>query len=308
MAVQFADQRTSEPRPRPRGGTGRLRRGTPAPLARRRTPLRMLGMAAVWLWVLFNLAIFVWMLLSSLKSDGEVFADPWGLPNVWRFDNYVRAWEGSDLGTATLNSVFLVAAASVFTVAIGALAAYPLSRLQSRSSNVTLMYFVLGMGVPLQSIVVPAYIAMAGLNMTNTLGGLFLLYVGFSLPFTVFLLTGFFRTLPTRLEEAAALDGCSAFRTFRSVMLPLARPGIVTALLLNVVSLWNETLLALIFIIDDGRQTLALAILGFYGTMLYNSAWGALFAGVCIVVLPMLLLYLWLGKNIMDGMTLGATK
>lgn len=284
------------------------RRGTPAPLARRRTPLRALGIAAVWVWVIFNVLIFAWMLLSSLKSDGEVFADPWGLPDVWRFENYVRAWEGSDLGIATINSVVLVGLTAVFTVAIGAMAAYPLSRLGSRSTSITTMYFVLGMGVPLQSIVVPAYIAMAGLNMTNTLGGLFLLYVGFSLPFTVFLLTGFFRSLPTRLEEAATLDGCSAFRTFRSVMLPLARPGIVTALLLNVVSLWNETLLALIFIIDDDRQTLALAILNFYGTMLYNNAWGALFAGVCIVVLPMLLLYIWLGKNIMDGMTLGATK
>ena len=286
----------------------RRRYGTPAPVARRRTPLRLLGMGFVLLWLVFNLAIFAWMLLSSLKSDGEVFADPWGLPDDWRFDNYSRAWQDSDLGTAVINSLLLVTAASVTTVVLGALAAYPLARHQSRGSNLTLMYFVLGMGVPLQSIVVPAYIAMAKLDMTNTLGGLFFLYVGFSLPFTVFLLTGFFRSLPTRLEEAAALDGCSAFRTFRSVMLPLARPGIVTALLLNVVSMWNETLLALIFIVDDDRQPLALAILSFYGTMLYNNAWGALFAGVCIVVLPMLALYLWLARHIIAGMTLGATK
>ena len=284
------------------------RRGTPAPTARRRTPLRLFGTGFVWVWVTFNFAIFAWMLLSSLKRDGEVFADPWGLPSEWRFDNYSRAWEGSDLGTAVINSLLLVTAASVVTVLIGSLAAYALARHQSRGTNLTLLYFVLGMGVPLQSIIVPAYIAMAGLNMTDTLGGLFMLYVGFSLPFTVFLLTGFFRTLPVRLEEAAALDGCSGFRTFRSVMLPLARPGIITALLLNVISLWNETMLALVFIIDDDRQPLALAILNFYGTMLYNSAWGALFAGVCIVVLPMLVLYLWLAKHIIEGMTLGATK
>jgi ABC-type glycerol-3-phosphate transport system permease component len=267
-----------------------------------------LGLAFVWGWVAFNLAIFLWMLLSSLKEDGEVFTDPLGLPDEWHFDNYSRAWEGSGLGQAALNSVLLVGAAAIATTAIGALAAYALSRHRSRGSGLTLMYFVLGMGVPLQTIIVPSYIAMAELDMVDTLGGLFLLYVGFSLPFTVFLLTGFFQSLPVRLEEAAALDGCSSFQTFRMVMLPLARPGIITALLLNVLSMWNETLIALVFVIDDDRSPLSLAILKFYGTMLYNSAWGALFAGVCIVVLPMLLLYLWLARHIIDGMTLGATK
>jgi ABC-type glycerol-3-phosphate transport system permease component len=291
-----------------RGDRDGVRRGTPAPTARRRTPLRVAGVGFVYLWIGFNALIFLWVILSSLKDDSEIFDSPWGLPSSLQFDNYTRAWNDSGLGTAMVNSVMLVGAAAITTIVLAAPAAYALSRFRSRSSGLTLLYFVLGMGVPLQTILIPSYIALAEVNLVDTLGGLYLLYVGFSLPFTVFLLTGFFRTLPGRLEEAAALDGCSGFQTFFHIMLPLARPGLMTALMLNVIGLWNETLLALVFIVDDSRQTLALAMLNFYGTMLYNSAWGALFAGICIVVLPMLALYLWLARHVIEGMTLGATK
>lgn len=284
------------------------RRGTPAPTARSRTPLRMIGVGFVWVWVAFNAVIFLWMILSSLKDDGEIFTDPWGLPDSLHFENYARAWNDSGLGTAMLNSLGLVAAATLTIVALSAPAAYALSRFQARSSGLTVAYFVLGMGVPVQTMLVPAYIAFAEVDLVNTLGGLYFLYVGFSLPFTVFLLTGFFRSLPAGLEEAAALDGCSGFQIFVRIMLPLAKPGIMTAVMLNVIALWNETLVALVFIIDDSRQTIALAMLNFYQTMLYNGAWGALFAGVCIVVLPMLLLYVWLARHVIEGMTLGAVK
>jgi N-acetylglucosamine transport system permease protein len=129
-----------------------------------------------------------------------------------------------------------------------------------------------------------------------------------ALPFTVFVLVGYFRSLPTELEEAAALDGASPFRTFRTVMLPLARSGITTMVVLNVLSLWNETIVALLLIPNQDMQTLNVALLNFYTAMQYTSDWGGLFAGVVIVILPMILLYFIVGRRVISGMTDGLGK
>jgi ABC-type glycerol-3-phosphate transport system permease component len=136
----------------------------------------------------------------------------------------------------------------------------------------------------------------------------YLVYVATGLPFTVFLLTGFFRSLPSEVEEAAALDGAGPFRTFFTVMLPLARPGIITAAILAGLGVWNETLVALIFITDTDKQTLPVALMGLYGTMQYTSNWGGLFAGIVLVTLPILIAFMIMGRRIVEGMTVGVGK
>ena len=133
-------------------------------------------------------------------------------------------------------------------------------------------------------------------------------YVVLSLPFSIFVLIGYFRSLPGELEEAAALDGASPMRTFWRIMVPLARPGITTIAVLNVLSLWNETMIVLLLVPDQRKQTLNVALLNFYSNMQYTSNWGGLFAGVVIVVLPMIVLYLWFGRRIVSGMTQGMGK
>ncbi|TMR31855.1 carbohydrate ABC transporter permease [Nonomuraea zeae] len=153
------------------------------------------------------------------------------------------------------------------------------------------------------------FVLMERLSPVNSLFGLFLLYVAVSLPFTVFLLTGYFASLPGELEEAAAIDGASRLPTFWTIMLPLARSGLITAFTLNAIGLWNEAFLALVFVQSTDKQTLPLALLGFLAKQQYSGAdYGVLFAGVVIIVLPMLLLYVWLGRRIIEGMTLGAGK
>lgn len=272
------------------------------------SPLRLGGGAVLWGLVLFNIIIFAWLTLSSLKDTRHIFGSPWAPPTSPHLENYSSAWTSAELGRATLNSVMLVAASVAVLVALSAPAAYALSRFGGRGAGTLTVYFALGMGIPGQSVVIPLFVAMARLNLTDSLTGLGMLYVATNLPFTVFLLTGFFRGLPGELEEAAALDGAGPLRTFAAVMLPLARPGIVTAVILNVIAMWNETFLALVFINDNEKYTLSLGVLSMYGTMQYTSNWGGLFAGVCIVVLPMLLLYVFLGRRIVQGMTLGAGR
>ncbi|HVK24454.1 MAG TPA: carbohydrate ABC transporter permease [Actinokineospora sp.] len=271
--------------------------------------LRPLGSTAVWLFVAFCLFAFVFMLMSSFKNSSEILNTPWSLPTSLDFGNWGRAWTDSGFGEAAVNTVLLVVTASVVVVGVSAPAAYALSRRTGRLSGGITMLFVIGLGIPLQVIVLPLYSVLAELGLIDSLFGLFLVYVATHLPFTVFLLTGFFRSLPNELEEAAALDGVSATGTFFRIMLPLARGGLVTALLLNAIGLWNETLLGLMFIQSTEKYTLSLALIGFIQQQQYSGAdYGALFAGVSITIIPMLLLYLWLGRRITEGLTAGLGK
>ncbi|MGX7824988.1 carbohydrate ABC transporter permease [Actinokineospora sp. 24-640] len=289
------------------------RRPKPAPTARGFSPLRLLGMAFVWLFTALNVLVLYWLVTAAFKTPIEIFTQPFQLPYTWfergdPFRNLRYAWENAGFGTAFLVTVLLVAVSSVVIVLVAAPAAYALTRLGVRGSNPMTNFIAIGMGVPFQTLVIPLFIGMSDLGLTNNLFGMFLVYVALSLPFTVFLLTGFFKSLPDELEEAAAIDGASPFRTFFTIMLPLARGGLITALILNAIGLWNETLLAIVFLSDNANFTLARALFSFYGAASYQSEYGGLIAGVAIVVLPMLVLYALLARRIITGLTLGAGK
>jgi N-acetylglucosamine transport system permease protein len=289
------------------------RRPKPPPGSRRYGPVRIVGMLVIWLFTAFNLLLLYWLVAASFKTPIEIFREPFGLPVHWfklgdPLRNYQYAWNEAGFGHAFLVTVVLVAAASVSVVAVGAPAAYALSRLGVRGHGPLTNFFAIGMGVPFQTVIIPLFVAFSKINLTNSLFGLYLLYVALSLPFTVFLLTGFFRSLPAELEEQAAIDGASPTRTFATVMLPIAQGGLITALIINAIGLWNETLLAIVFLNENDKFTLARALFTFYGAAQYQSEYGGLIAGVAIVVLPMLVLYILLARRIIGGLTLGAGK
>ncbi|MGQ0841171.1 carbohydrate ABC transporter permease [Actinokineospora sp.] len=289
------------------------RKPKPAPGSRGLSPLRLLGMAFVWLFTALNVLVLYWLVAAAFKTPIEIFNKPFALPYQWfargdPFRNFVYAWNNAGFGRAFVVTVVLVAVSAVAIVAVSAPAAYALTRLGVRGSNPMTNFVAIGMGIPFQTVVIPLFIGMAKLDLTNNLFGMFLIYVALSIPFTVFLLTGFFKSLPDELEEAAAIDGASPFRTFFAIMLPLARGGLITALILNSIGLWNETLLAIVFLNENANFTLARALFSFYGAASYQSEYGGLIAGVAIVVLPMLVLYLLLARRIITGLTLGAGK
>ncbi len=273
----------------------------------------MVGLLIVGVFTAFNLLVLYWLVAASFKTPIEIFREPFALPRQWfvRGDplrNYRYAWEQAGFGHAFLNTVLLVAVSAVAIVLVSAPAAYALSRLGVRGSAGLTNFVAIGMGVPFQTVIIPLFVAMAKVGLTDSLFGLFVLYVALSIPFTVFLLTGFFRSLPDELEEAAAIDGASPARTFWTIMLPLARGGLITALILNAIGLWNETLLAIVFLHENQDFTLARALFSFYGAASYQSEYGGLIAGVAIVVLPMLVLYILLARRIITGLTLGAGR
>lgn len=267
-------------------------------------------------WCVFNVALLVWVVLNSFRGGSVIFSRPLDLPTSFSWVNYVSAWSRSSLGRGFLNSVGLVVVCTAITVGIAAMAGYVLSRTRVPSAGPLTSFFAIGLGIPVQVVIVPLWVAMNRISQFgwDYLGwwderiSLGMLYVATSLPFAVFLLTGFFRSLPGELEEAAAIDGASAWTTFTRIMAPLARPGLVTAAMLTAMGLWNETLLALVFVVDNDKYTLPQALLGLYGTMQYTSDWGGLFAGIVIIVIPTLILYALLGRRLVEGMTMGAGK
>ncbi|RJL34591.1 carbohydrate ABC transporter permease [Bailinhaonella thermotolerans] len=272
---------------------------------------------ALWAWVVFNLLLVAWVGLQSLKDSGQVWTDPFGLPADPAWHNYSSAWQAAQFSSAALNSLVITGLGAFLIVAFSAPAAYALSRSERRLAGPLTGYFAMGLSIPVQTLAVPIVVAKLSLYtfMEDWVTGwwddritLLIFEVALSLPFSVFVLTGYMRSLPHEVEEAAEIDGCGPLRTFLRVVLPLARPGLVTVLVLNVIGLWNSTLLVLLIAPTPDQRTLPAALLGLYSSMQYSSDWGGLFAGIVILVYPMVVLYLWLGRRIVEGMTAGIGK
>lgn len=272
-------------------------------------PVRSVGIFFVWLLVIFNVGVLVWVLITSMRAHRDIFESPWGLPIPPELHNFTTALLQGEFGIAALNTALMTVGGSLTLVILSAPAAFVLARSTRRISGAMLGLFAVGIGLPVQVIIIPLFVLLEQFHLIDSLFGLYLALVGAGIPFTVILLTGFMRSLPAELEEAAALDGCSSFRSFWQVMLPLARSGIITVLILNAINIWNETFLALVLIQDTDKQVLPVALLNFIARQQFNgSDYGGLFAGVMVLVLPMVILYVWLGSRIIEGMTLGASK
>jgi len=263
------------------------------------------------IWAIITVVVFVWVIESSFKTNREVFKDPWNLPTApWTsaLANYTKAWEVSHMQLYFINSVLVVLASVFVVVAVSAPAAYVLSRIPFIGNSAVSYYFIAGMGLPFQLILVPLFVMLSKIGLADSLEGLILVYVGVSIPFTVLLLTGYFKTLPVELEDAASVDGCSDFGIFWKVMMPLGAPGLITAAIFNFISIWNEYLLAMLIINSDKLRTLPLGVMNIRYSMQYTADWTALFAAVVIVIIPNFLLYVFLSDRIMSGLTLGVGK
>lgn len=261
-----------------------------------------------------------WLVATSLKASWPIFKAPWALPETLRWVNYSNAWTKGELGWKFLNSVVLDFGALALILLFSAMAAYVLARFVFPGAKTLYYLFLAGMALPVFLGIIPLFQLMRhvepfsgpffGLSASvlNNFLRLLIAYVAFSLSFTVFVLYGFFRTLPWELAEAASIDGCSSFGTFWKIMLPLAKPGLVTAGIFVFIGLWNEYPLALVLVTDEKMQTLPLAIANLTMSQRYQADWGALFAALTIGVAPTVVLYSIFQKQIQAGLTAGAVK
>lgn len=271
--------------------------------------LRSIWIGIIWLAVIGGIALLVWVLLQSFRPTSDILSNPFGLPKGLDTSNWVTAWTHGNFAIAAWNSVWVTFVSSVLTIVVAVPAAYYLGRVDTPLTRGITMYFILGLGVPVQVILIPLFVVLNELNMIDSLIGLNLVYIAISMPFTVFLLTAFFRSLPLEVEESAAIDGASTMTTLVRISLPLAKGGILTAFVLQVIAHWNETLLALTLMQSPGKYTLPVALIEFISQQIYTGAdYGGTFAGICLVILPMLLIYLWIGSRLSEGLTVGIGK
>lgn len=258
---------------------------------------------------LFSVFFFAWVVIASFKKNRDLFKFPWRLPETWGIDNFVKVWTTNQFGAYFSNSIVVVCLSVVLLLLVATPAAYVLSRARFRGREGLTNFFIVGMGIPVPLLFVPLFVTLSYIHLADTLSGLIIVYIALSIPFTVFVLTSFFSSLPHELEDAAILDGCRDWQVFWHVMLPLAMPGVATVALLNFVWLWNEYQLSLVLINSPENRTLSLGLYSLINSMQYSGGdWASLFAGVTIVTVPTVVLYLFLSERMIGGMTMGGVK
>ena len=260
----------------------------------------LLALALVYLLPL------VWMLSVSLKSNREVMTSPFSPPSVLQLGNYIFAWVNGQLGVATLNSVIVCTSALVISLLIGAMAAFAIARMRLAFLKYMMQYFLIGMMIPVHCVLIPLFVRFSNWHLTNQLIGLIIPYVTFSLPMTIFLMTGFFKSMPGEIFEAACIDGCSIYGCFIRIALPLSRVGMFVAGIMTFVGNWNELLLAMVFISDVAKKTLPVTLTYFVGP--YATNYVQMFAAIIIAIAPTIIVYSIFSNQIVDGLTTGAVK
>jgi len=259
-------------------------------------------------WMVIVVFPLLWLLYSSLKTDQEIFFSPWSLPASVQWGNFARAWTKAHIGRYFGNSLVVVAPSLIFTLLFSAMAAYVLTRFPFPGNRAVLYFFISGMMFPVFLGLVPLFFLLQRLRMLNTFGGLVLVYIGYSLPFTVFFLTGFFRTLPSELHESAIIDGANQYQVFFGIMLPLAQPGLVTVGIFNFLGMWNQFILPLVLMSDSQRYLLTQGLNYMFHQQYYLNDWSALFAALVLVMVPTLIVYAIFQGQIQKGLTVGALK
>lgn len=250
----------------------------------------------------------LWLYVSSLKSGYEIVGNPWSLPTKLQWINFRHAWTDAGIGTAFVNSLIVTVGTLLVLLPAGSMAAYVFARYRFRGSNLLFGIFLGGMAFPNFLVIVPLFLLLRSMHLVDTRLGLIIVYIAYSLSFTVFVLTGFFQSLPGELGEAAMMDGCGHAGTFWKIMLPLARPGMLVVGIFNAIGLWNEYGLALVLVPSESNHTLPVGMANLAMNQYYQSDWGALFAGMVIVVTPVMIVYWLLRDRIHDIMLAGALK
>jgi ABC-type glycerol-3-phosphate transport system permease component len=307
--VSYADSKTPRPEKEnfwlePEVGRSRRRRFSIG------KPFIYLSLFSYFIIVVYPM---FWLCYTSLKDDREIFLHPFALPaaNNLAWNNYTRAWVDGHFGEYFFNSVLLTSTTVLATTFLAAMTAYALARFVFPGVRGVLFYFLAGLMIPLQLAIVPLFFQLKSMNLLDSLPGLFLVYLAFGFPFAIFVMTGFFKSLPASLHESAQLDGAGEFGAFWHVMLPLARPGLITVGIFLFLGNWNEFFVAFMTLSGEGSERIRTLPLGLANITIvanYRSDWGLAFAGLVLMMLPTLIAYIFLQKQLTKGITAGAVK
>ncbi|MBB2941402.1 N-acetylglucosamine transport system permease protein [Actinoplanes lutulentus] len=276
------------------------------------SPLNGLAHIALFAWAIATAGPLIWVLLASFKSNTEIFlGKPFALPSSFSFATYADAWTEANIGQYFLNSVFVVTISTAGTMLFGSMAAYVLARYQFKGNRFLYYLFVSGLAFPTFMAITPLFFILKNLGLINTFTGLILVYIAYSLPFTVFFLAAFFKSLPMEIDEAATVDGASHTRKFFQIMMPMAKSGLVSITIFNIVGQWNQYLLPVAIMQGagaDSKWVLTQGIANISVQAGYHAQWSTLFAALTLTILPMIVVYAIFQRQIQAGLTAGAVK
>ncbi|MGN7455450.1 carbohydrate ABC transporter permease [Paenibacillus pasadenensis] len=274
----------------------------------RRSYIDLIWWLVLIAWSLTILFPIVWVLYESLKTNPEFFQNVWTLPDHPQWMNYKKAWLNYNLLTAMLNTLYYVGASLVIGTFLTALNAYALTRIEFKGRKFIWGMIMLSLFLPGINALIPQYILMRDLHLTNSLTGLILLNCLGESVFFLMLLGGFMRSLPRELEESGTIDGASIFKMFIRIIVPLSMPGIVTVAIFKFIGLYNSFLEPFIYLSDSSKYTIGVNIYHANMLMQYTNDWVTLFAGVIITMIPSVLVFMFFQRWIMEGATLGSVK
>lgn len=259
----------------------------------------------------------LWVFMASVKENAEFYRNPWALPAGFHFENFVEAFTEANMGTFMLNSVLVTALSLIILLVVSLPAAYVLARFQFKGKKFWNTLMMAGLFINVNYIVVPIFLMLNDgdrflrqFNLKFFLDNpimLSVVYAATAIPFTVYLLSSYFRSLPKAYEEAALIDGCGYFKTMFKIMIPMAKPSIITVILFNFLAFWNEYIIALT-LIPGPNKTLPVGLQNLMAAQKAATNYGPQYAGLVIVMLPTLILYILVQKKLTQGMTLGGLK
>lgn len=270
--------------------------------------------------VLLLLAISIivpvgWVFLASIKTNLEFYRDPWSLPEGFYFQNFIDAWNRASMGDYMLNSVVVTAMALVMLLVSALPASYVLARFDFPGKKILQQLLKGGLFINVNYIVVPIFLMLVDFQkldimpmLLNNRFVLALVYASTSLPFTIHLLSSYFITLPSTFEEAASIDGAGHFTTMLKIMIPMAKPSIITVILFNFLSFWNEYIISFTFMTKQELRTLPVGLMNLMAAQNAAQQYGQLYAGMVLVMLPTLILYIFVQRQLTEGMTQGGSK
>ena len=269
----------------------------------------------IWLVIKYVLLIgftilciypLVWLFLASFKTNAELYTNTWGLPEQWSMTNYVNAVVKGGVFRYFGNSVIIAVSAVLVTVILATMASYAIARMHWKLANLTHSIFLLGMMIPIYALVIPLFSIFKGMGFLDTHLAVIIPQIAVGFPMAIFIICGFMRSIPTELEEAAIIDGCTVFQCFFKIILPIAKSSVVTVAVVQFINVWNDLLLPRIFLTDSSKMTLQVGLTNFQA--MYSTDYVGMIAAVIITIIPSIVVYILLHKQIMEGMVAGAVK
>lgn len=261
---------------------------------------------ALIVWSLIVIFPLYTMFVNSFKPQKEIFKNPFGLPETFTIAGYEAAWKMGNFGTYFQNTIIVTVISLTLILILGSMAAFALARWKSKVTTVLYIFFIAGLMIPIRLGTIDIVRLVKAMNLQDTIWGLIPIYVAMGMPIATFVLTTFIQELPSELFEAARVDGASRWQIYYKVVLPLVRPALATVTIFNMIKIWNDFWFPLVLIRSEKARTVALGVSLLFGQ--YRTDWTRALAVLSLAAIPLLILYIFLSKQFIKGLTAGAIK